>query len=936
MPKNIFFVVSSPRIEVFLFGICFAVFCLLKLDTDFSFALISPNNFIASQATADGVDISLRVNTFYRLIFLGAMLSFLGIAAMSNLTNALKINLSRYPDLPLFFAIYICLALLHSMGTNTRLTLDLIETIIALRLMTIFFSKTFFFRATLSFPLQLGYSFMLVFFTIFLFGNISLLSSKLPLVLISSFFLITLCKNLHSKLAYTNINQVLIPICFIPWIALLAVEFNFLYQKLTTIFLGYKVLFMFFGVIALVFYCFFTLKYKPKLVKTDRILSISLIMTYVLLVHYVPILDYNMEMFELANTSNSVLNVFKFGEIPFVDFLSSHMLSEQWYAYLYTLFFGFDDSLDFLAYQWLNDFVYLIVVVYFFNKIFRSLYLSLIVSFCFPFLKDLLFEPIFFGILPFLILEKVIKERNTFSFFIFFSALIGLIIWRIDAGAATLFSLILFVPIIFYCTNERFPTFAFLKSIGILLLLVLLSISLTLILRSPAQIIEHLQLALHYFSGNQAHGYSSIVIPSHQFYIYHVLFPTIAVLSSIWIVLKLSLQKASRIFQDEFALLFSLYLFILFLSNAQRGLVRHSFIEQTELFFSSTFFIALTLFIGSFYRTKASKLNAALVFSCSFVLFISLKYFAFLPNQTNLETGLRSSSFMTLGPQLSPNFKHRVNIEAGFKQNQLNELKSFLEAHLTDNQTFLDFSNTPMLYYFMQRRVPGYFNQNLQNTVDDFMQYSLINSIDLKEVPVVVFSNDPPNWFDMTDGIKNTVRYYLIAEFIYKNYLPYKSISQKSIWVSRDLIKNLTVSDYKFIPYEALDLKLLPFYNAKYVLENQTKAPIKKIEAYTLPQKDTLKLKVSQNLLLQDNVYIAFKFKGHSEKQFNFDIKSESGTYKLNIAFNRLNSELQTYMVRLSNHAIWHTNEPVFLQLVNSPDLDQIIFYKDLRNEDTK
>jgi hypothetical protein len=118
-----------------------------------------------------------------------------------------------------------------------------------------------------------------------------------------------------------------------------------------------------------------------------------------------------------------------------------------------------------------------------------------------------------------------------------------------------------------------------------------------------------------------------------------------------------------------------------------------------------------------------------------------------------------------------------------------------------------------MLYYYCNRRIPGYFNQNLQNTVDDYLQLHLLQYLNPDEVPVVVFSNYPPNWFDATDGVPNVMRYYLIAEYIFANYRPLGIINKKSIWGKKEsnyswdfqeidtLVSQTKLFDYKKAAY---------------------------------------------------------------------------------------------------------------------------------------
>ena len=77
-----------------------------------------------------------------------------------------------------------------------------------------------------------------------------------------------------------------------------------------------------------------------------------------------------------------------------------------------------------------------------------------------------------------------------------------------------------------------------------------------------------------------------------------------------------------------------------------------------------------------------------------------------------------------------------------------------------------------MLYYYAQRKVPSYFNQSLQNEVTEKIQRINLEQTEGLDIPFVVFSHYPDNWWDNTDGVPNAIRYPVLANWIYKNYLP--------------------------------------------------------------------------------------------------------------------------------------------------------------------
>jgi hypothetical protein len=57
--------------------------------------------------------------------------------------------------------------------------------------------------------------------------------------------------------------------------------------------------------------------------------------------------------------------------------------------------------------------------------------------------------------------------------------------------------------------------------------------------------------------------------------------------------------------------------------------------------------------------------------------------------------------------------------------------------------------------------------------------------MDTLNTPLVVYSNYPPTWYDATDMVPNSMRYYLIAEYIFKHYKPLGVLEDKSFWIKK-------------------------------------------------------------------------------------------------------------------------------------------------------
>jgi len=384
-------------------------------------------------------------------------------------------------------------------------------------------------------------------------------------------------------------------------------------------------------------------------------------------------------------------------------------------------------------------------------------------------------------------------------------------------------------------------------------------------------------------------------------------------------------------------------LFLLFLANMQRGLVRHGFAESGDTIVSSTFFIALALCLVFLFWQRQAHLRMALFFGASFCSFILLKYFPFQPAGTMLDAALVNNSLTKTGDLLQAIKTTGRTIPDSAVAQQTNALKQFLDKQLKPGQTFLDFSSTPMLYYYCHRPVPGYFNQNLQNTVDDFLQRELLKAVDTATVPVVVFASYPRAWADASDGIPNVSRYYLLAEYIFENYRPYGVIGGRSIWLSnafKTLAPAAVTDTLLYMPDTAM-LQSLPEYTGLYFNNNQKEnaqlKPALQRQGDALGiAGDTLNLHIDTRTLGHGAYYLEVQYKqqqGFEPYTVQLDI-SDSAKNRLGIfSFIRRDWVSSRYLVRLSNHYFWYRHSQLDMQLWPAREIHQISILKDLSFE---
>jgi len=120
-------------------------------------------------------------------------------------------------------------------------------------------------------------------------------------------------------------------------------------------------------------------------------------------------------------------------------------------------------------------------------------------------------------------------------------------------------------------------------------------------------------------------------------------------------------------------------------------------------------------------------------------------------------------------------------------KSQYQDIVSFINHSLEKNQTFFDFTNSPMLYVLADKKHVPYIIPNLYQTSDQIQNITLTkleNYHDKGDLPVVIFKQG--NWWDFVDSVPNEVRSYRIAEYIYQNYRQIGTVNQYQIWVEKN------------------------------------------------------------------------------------------------------------------------------------------------------
>lgn len=949
------FIFAGNTRSVSLYAAFITAFIIHEASNAVSLDLPFLKEIFICEATAHGVDVSARVSWMYRLLIYTTIIFVLTNAGLTYLFTKKGLHTVKQNDLFYLAISGIVLCAMKIFGTDSTHLLSSLFFLFILKLLllTIFKNKSHTSQSFLHpgiFSLSMSFAFLLLFLLVFTFGASSFIHKNYSTVFFIStcLFLIYYFFTTHiTKWRIKTATLTLLPITLVPPLALLSVELFFLNNHTTQANASYQKIFwpLFLIIAGIMMAALFFLKnrrFNTRTLNTWLIIP-ALLFTYVLMTAYEPVTENIPDMFEPANILSSMMRVFEHGQIPVVDFMSSHMLSEQWFGYIYTAIFGFHNDLGPLTYGFLNSFVFIALQYLLLKFLFKNEMAAVAFIFFFPFLNEVLYATVLPAILPLILLHDLYKHPNAAKVSRLFAVLALLLIWRIDTGVVAIIGNAIFIPVMMILYPGNIPYKTIIKGLAWFLSGITLLLIGTMILRSPAHLLNNIQLFYHYIAGSQAHGHKNIYDPNvHQFYLHHLLLPILALCLCIYGIYKLKTRHGSSFLTDGKLLLSSVYILILYLVHLQRGLVRHGYPEFNDDYITSVFYLGAGLFIAYIAGKNTQRSYYGVFYITSFLLFIGIKYFSFQVNKLPLEQALTGDRFYNkLHSLSSPHIKNRVVEDSAFANANYKHLKIFLDKYLTNDQTFLDLSNTSMLYYYCNRKIPGYYNQNLQNTIDDFQQLHLLKEVSPKSAPLVVFAGYPPGPNDNMDLIPNVMRYYVISEYIFKNYIPYGVINNKSIWISSEL--KALVKDTANIKFNALEPKQYDYQlNAEYIGGFYTNKKDQDLQRVYAVNKNELK-RVNGQYVVRfpgsvkglNHCYVSIEYNKADYTiepyQVNLTLKNDSSETQGSFTFMRRDKTSNRYFLRLSNHYLWHLGKITEMHLPIDEDIKNVELYKDTR-----
>lgn len=511
---------------------------------------------------------------------------------------------------------------------------------------------------------------------------------------------------------------------------------------------------------------------------------------------------YNPDVFEDANVSILMSDFLNYWKIPIIQHYGGHMMSGVWEGILYAII-NSDFSGIVSPYDGLLNVVLALLFYFVVAKIWNR-EMGLIISLLIPFLE--FFEYFGLGILVCLAAMAYVRKNTMKRAILLWGAFAWCALYRLDLGFA--FGAAVAIALFIYVIVEK--NLKAVKELGVSLvgwgvagIITWVAICLIKGVNPVNRLIEFFMINL----SNQNWAYEGIGTVDYMLFAWgYLIVPFVMVLSMIYTIFSKEFRE--KVGVEKWILL--LILNLSYFQNFSRGLVRHSLAENktTTVFWCAYLFLAIFFaFYKENMRWFPSAFLALIILSGLFLRpdnFVSLSIAdsavsapesiieSWKPtrfcDEENVIKADDGTVFETEWEKIKYTQEKVERVEIADELiNYAAEYEILLNELLECDETFVDFVNKSVLYSIMGYRCPVYVSQSPLQLSGEFTQKEFIKEIE--GVPAVLMPVDDANFraSNSLDGITNAYRYYIVYEYIYRNYIPLcKYGNEYAVWCLRE------------------------------------------------------------------------------------------------------------------------------------------------------
>lgn len=479
-------------------------------------------------------------------------------------------------------------------------------------------------------------------------------------------------------------------------------------------------------------------------------------------------------IFETANSSVLISDFLYFGKIPLIEHYGGHMLQAVIGGILYGyLNNDYEGAIYSPYYGYLSNLFLSIAFYIFLKQVLKNYYLAFLIVLFIPFTYiDEYYGIIFFSAVSFIVYLKESTKKNCLIFLIT-TFIVTLL--RLDLGFACFGASGLYLIIRYFIDKDK-EKIKQIFIIGTILLLILFIFYVFICYLKNINVIDRINEFVLISDSNHNWAYPTLGNNKNKIYSFvYLILPILILFFTVTFYSKKSLVISHPI---------TLLLLLIFLVNLPRALVRHSFCEGITgaLIFDSIICIIVSILL-------ILKHKEIVPFGLTF----SLLCLCYATNNQTINKNYVDKVFAN-NVLLNLNVtKEEVIAKERFSQNPnlrntVADFKNSIDFLLKSNETFLDFSNMSFMYSATRRLDPVYVSQSPLQISNKRTQDYFIKEIEnnINNIPIAIFpKSDGPARVSL-DGVQNTIRYFKIAEFIYRNYQPLVECSDYVIWCLKE------------------------------------------------------------------------------------------------------------------------------------------------------
>ena len=479
------------------------------------------------------------------------------------------------------------------------------------------------------------------------------------------------------------------------------------------------------------------------------------------------------DIFESANLSILIGDFLNYGRIPIVEHYGGHMLLDVVSGIFYGLING--DYFGAVVSPYANYFFPALCAVGFFLFLryvigdASAFFAALLVQFDYSYINYFAIG-LFISVATIKYIEKQTFRRAVLIWCFFIWTTLS----RLDLG----FSMFVGVAIAlaFYCVNQKnkIAALQLVKSFCVVMAFTGCVCSLLCVVKGINPI-DRLCEFISISSSNAMWAYTTLGdINRIAFFWIYALIPLSCCGFLLFSLVSKKIEKSNNpVFY--FLLIFSFAYF----ANVPRFLVRHSFAEGSNVLRM----ITMGWLVFPVFAVLISK-NRKLFVPAFSVLFF-MQYLVFDGNN-NFKLPSYFERFASFDKTIKTpvNEKQRRVVVNEASKEHYAQLEPVINFLLSDDESFVDFTDTTFIYSVFGRECPVYVSQSPSMLAGEFSQREFIKQIENKRnrLPIVLFPLNSYYFSQYMDTVPLVQRHYKVAEYLYQNYRPLCKAGDYAIW----------------------------------------------------------------------------------------------------------------------------------------------------------